>query len=254
MLSKWTFMAAAALLFVQVSNSHATPLLSDTFTYSNGVLHTVGSAVWTSAAGSAGDLLVSSGRAVINDSAGDDDSAALLASVNSGAIYASLIVNGDAADISSGTAGDYFATFLNSIGNQDGRLFAAKPAAAATGTYRLGVTSNTTGTANEVFYPLDLVAGANHLAVLRFDFTTKKTTLWVDPTLESDTSVDSLESITTPGTFTAFLLRQNGTTSMGDYFLDNLKIATTFAEVVPEPASLMLLALGAIPLMRRRRA
>jgi hypothetical protein len=43
---------------------------------------------------------------------------------------------------------------------------------------------------------------------------------------------------------------------MGDFFIDNLTVATTFAEVaaVPEPAALGLLSLAGLAALRRRRA
>lgn len=243
------------------SKSSATILFSENFnTYSNGTLGaaTNGSNVkWTRTSGSAGDELISSNRLLMNDDNGDDAEAALTSTVNTGSIYASFSLVGDAADTASGSAGDYFFTFLNTGNNQYGRIFAAKPSGTASTKFRIGVSNLSTGTANEVFTANDMTAGNIYTIVVRFDFTSKQTTVWVDPLSEASTSATAnvlADAIATPGTFDSFLLRQGTSGSAGDYALDNLLVATTFAEVIPEPTSLATIALVGGMLLARRRA
>src|SRR5262245_1030115 len=86
-------MAALVLALVaSASTSFASVLLNESFNYANGELRTVGSATWTRSSGTSDDLLVSSGKLLINDSSNDDATATFIgaASVSSGKIFASF--------------------------------------------------------------------------------------------------------------------------------------------------------------------
>lgn len=84
-------------------------------------------------------------------------------------------------------------------------------------------------------------------------------TLWVNPFDESSTPViDGISAdILTRGGGTIGAVSMRGDHMSGaPAFFDNLRVGTSFGEVVPEPATLSLFAMGLIvliPVMRRRR-
>lgn len=254
-LRKCVGVAAALLTLGSVATiSSATVLLSENFNYANGVLDSVGSAKWSRISGSANDLLVSGGQALVKDASQDDDAATLLSSVNSGSIFASFTLTGDAADRTTSPGGsEYLTGFYTSGGSFLGRVAPAIPAGSPAGTFRLGI-SNSSAASADVILGTNLTLGTAYTIVIRFDFTTAQTTLWVNPTSIADPGITSTTAATLPVTINRYGLRQPSTDTMGDYALDNLLVATTFAEVVPEPASISMIVLAGGMLLARRRA
>jgi hypothetical protein len=230
-------------------------LMNEQFGYADGELRTVGSATWTRSSGTSNDLLVSSGKLLINDTNNDDATGTFIgsASVNSGKIFASFTLLGDPADVStSGTGSDWFASFGSGTSLYT-RIFPGHPVAAAAGTYRLGVT-NTAASASSTFLAMDLSPTTAYQIVIRFDYSTNQSTLWVNPTSESDPNNIVATDAITPGAINKFGVRQPGASPMGDYSIDNLLVGTTFAEVVPEPGTIAMLLVAGSMLLGRRRA
>src|SRR5207249_1794172 len=132
------------------------------------------------------------------------------------------------------------------------RLFATTNGAAA-GSYRLGI-SDGQNTISAT-YSTDLSLGSSHTAVVRYDTAAVATTLWVDPSLETDPSVTATD-VVTPLAITSIALRQSNASgvTMGTLKADGVRVATTFAEVVPEPAGLLILGfIGLLGVQARRR-
>jgi hypothetical protein len=245
-LSLFTLLGTAA-------SSRATILLNEPFTYADGRLDVVGSPTWARVGGTSDDLLVSGNKLLISDLANDDAAGALSSSVNSGSLYASFSLTGDSLDRTTSISGtQYFASFFTSATAFLGRVSPAIPGGTPAGTFRLGIANGTTS-ADQIL-ATNLTLGTTYTVVIKFDFSTKQTTMWVNPTTEADTSVTAIDAVTGSPTVGKFAFRQPGADTMGDYAIDNLKVGTAFSDVViPEPASVgLLLAAGSMLLGRRR--
>jgi hypothetical protein len=248
------YLILALLAFVS-ANASATPLFSDNFnTYANGFLTTVSGGIWANHSGTANQVDVLSGAVNLTATESEDVNALITGGpYTSGLLYYSLIVN---FSVLPAGAGGYFAHFKDSTTTGfRARLFATT-VGAAPGFYRLGI--NNGSTPISATFGTDLSLGSAYQAVVRYDVGAVATTLWVDPLLETDPSVTATDVVTGLG-ITSIALRQSrtsGPTDMGTLTVDNVLVATSFAEVVsvPEPSSILLASLGGLlGLFRLRR-
>lgn len=238
-----------ALLGGIICPASATVLFSDNFdSYANGSLVTVSGGVWANHSGTLGEVDVASGRVFLTENESEDVNAAIAGGpYSSGVLYYSMLVNFTA--LPSFAAGGYFAHFKDTGTGFRARLFVTTTGASS-GMYRLGINNGSTPV--NVIFPADLSLNSDHLAVVRYDLSTAVTTLWVDPLSESDLSVTATDTVT-PLNVVAIALRQSRTSStgMGSLWVDDVKVATTFVEVIPEPAN--LLPFGMLGLLMAQR-
>lgn len=112
-----------------------------------------------------------------------------------------------------------------------------------------------------------LAANTDYRVVIRVTYNisgvTDEISLWVNPTLESDTAtISGLQGSIIRGQFSTGGI--NGITISGQdlggftsAFVDDIRVGTTFAEAIPEPSTyaltLSVLAVGAVMLRRRQR-
>lgn len=254
-------LGAAAVL----STARAEVLFDEPFAYPDGWITAVSGGLWTvhSPAPPAENLLVSSGAVIINQGdtgAGRDDAARLLGSSfdpntdNTSVLFAAFTVSFSALPVGDGS---YFAHFKSSAANEFYGRVGAAVTGAAPGSFRVGIGSETWGAATQ-YVPQDLALNTAYQLVVRYDLGTDRATLWVDPVDESSPGVTSTDAPSYPATgeINAFALRQGvtGSGAPGVLTVDNLRVATTFAEAVPEPrgALLGLLGGGLLWLLRRR--
>lgn len=219
-------------------------LIDETFAYADGPLNgqtpSVGGA-WSSISGTANEILVAGGQITLSDALSEDVSSSF-AAVSSGSIYFGLdLIVTDPGNYT-GTDFEYFTNFDTSAGFKARTDIAAF---SATG-YRLGIA---TGAATaESIWSADLAYGSNQRVVVGYDFVSGLATLWVNATTESDTSISSTTS-QTGFTVDGLIFRQSSATPDQNIAVDNLRVATTFAEavnVVPEPATISMLLLGLV--------
>ncbi len=156
------------------------------------------------------------------------------------------------------TDDNYFAHFKTSGTYFGGKVFAA-PATVA-GDFTFGFQAAGGGEVASVFWGTDFDYGSCNTIVLSYEFDTGYGEMWVNPTcaLGPDGNPKVDDTGYSGNLFEAFAFRQDSYSGPDPVFgIDNLLVATTFAEAcqecVPEPASVVLLAIGAIATLRRRR-
>lgn len=214
----------------------ASIILLEPFDYPDGPL--VGSARgrWETHSGKTNELDVLSGEAQLVQSRSEDAGAPLtgrpyLEDHPVGAIYVKFQFRFVAVPTAAG--GGYFAHFKDDAGGFRGRVWAVTNGASA-GSARLGISSG--GTTPSSILARDLSPGGNHTVLVRYELATARTTLWIDPTSESDVSASSVDK-NTPISVERFALRQNS--GIGRISIDRIVVATSFAEalsgVVVEP-------------------
>jgi endonuclease/exonuclease/phosphatase family metal-dependent hydrolase len=216
--------------------ARAVVLLNESFDYTNGPLITVSGGLWTHTSGTtSGELDVAAGVANLTGGEGEDVSAPLAgqpypAGGTTNVFYAGFTVRFSGLPNNGGT---YFAHF-------DGSGFRARVWALTGGApaskFRLGLSSTTSTSAN-VTNLTDLALNTTYNLVVRLTNSTGVATLWINPASESDASVTTTEAA--PGsTVSELALRQSA--GFGTLAIDQLRVATTFGEVVftNPPASL----------------
>lgn len=217
-------------------------LVQDGFDVDGGLVGTTPSVggVWQSLSGTAGTLLVSGGKLQIQDDNSEDAKSDFVGSAW-GDVYVGFTLNLSAADLPS-VGGDYFASFRDGAG-YDGRIFSYRPEGTGAGKFRLGL-ANADASAS-VSWAEDLVAGMDYRVVAKFtqngnsDFIA----LWVGPTQETSLSISTAGTALSTS-LSGFAFRQ--TSATGDISIDDLVVATTFAEAIPEPTTFGLGCLGCL--------
>jgi hypothetical protein len=218
-----TFLLSATL-------SGAALLLNDTFSYPDGPLVTVSGGGWAHHSGSAGEVMVSSGRVFLSEANTEDVNASLTgqpypASGTTNVFYASFTVKFTSLPNSGGT---YFAHFKNSSSTFRARIWALT-GGAAPDQFRLGI-SSTNSSAASATSTMDLRLNTDYIVVTRLVNSNAVTvsTLWINPTAESDSSISVTENASA-FTVVSYALRES--TGEGALNIDNLRVGTSFADV-----------------------
>lgn len=233
-------MIGKALLFICFGAAsipiQASILLSEDFSYPDGSLISVSEEKWKSHSGTEGQARVGGGQLLLTQRMSEDVSAGLdggpLTASNTSAIYTRFTVT--FSTLPAGAQGGYFAHFKNAsaAAGYRCRIFATTNGAAG-GCFKLGVASGAnTATA---FLPHDLLLYEPYVVVFRMVLSDDVCTLWLDPKSETDSGVISTDS-PTPQAVAAFAFRESlaSGSGIGEMTVDNLIVATTFAEAVPE--------------------
>jgi len=145
------------------------------------------------------------------------------------------------ADQPSSTSTDHYFFGLNG-GTYFNRLVTYRPTGSGTGNYTLGIAADVTATNTD--WGTELVLDTTYRVVMSYSLTTGASTLWVNPVDVGSTNVTSAAG-GSPATSIDDAAFRLGSTAAGDKSVDNLIVATTFAEAVPEPSTCVLLGIGA---------
>lgn len=206
------------LLTFVLGSTFGQVVLSEDFSYSDGSL--VGNGTWVSTSGTAGDLLVSSGQAVVQHGTPSEDVEIPFTSIT-GSVYAAFDFSVD--DLGSPYSGgdnEYFAHL-----DFRARMDIVPPTAG--GDYTVGISSSTS--AAQATWATDLTFGQTYRAIIRYDQDTGTAQLWIDATADTDTSISgSADGATTVANFE---LRQSDSSVNETVRVDNLMIGQTFDDV-----------------------
>ena len=240
---------AAACLSAQ-----ATLILDEPFSYADGALTTLATN-WTTFSGTAGQVDVAGGKVNVTQTESEDVTRLIPGNpFTTGFLYGSFVVN---FSLLPGGSGTYFALLKDSgTSNFRCKVFATTTnAGTAVGSFRVGVANG--GANTPAVVPKDLALGTSYTLVIRYNCATAASTLWINPNTETSTS-DRADGVDTTGTLSiyGFALRQSlsSGTGMGTLTVDDLKIATTFCEVVTcgsavsNPPSISAIASQSIPM------
>jgi hypothetical protein len=251
---------AGAVVLAAIPSS-ATILLTDSFAYADGLLQTTGSANWTTSdysggTGAAGNLNVAGGAVSFVDDADTTRrivyQSPLSEPVTSGTVYFSYTFNASAA---STTSGGQRISGLGDSTTESMRGQVWLKAGSAAGTFLLGITNSSGSGSAAVWWGSDLVINTDYQVVVEYDRSAGTSQLWLDPVSIASTSIT--DGTTSGSSRSSMVLYNRTNVNLGSYSIDDLVVATTFAEVaVPEPSLFALLAsLPAFMLViiRRRR-
>ena len=125
---------------------------------------------------------------------------------------------------------EYFSTFYNGAGgdNLSARIDIVAPS--GTGVFTVGIASDD-GTADTT-WATDLTYDTTYRAVVSYDQDDNLATLWIDPVVESDTSILGTNQPDAGDIISAFALRQATSDAAETVRIDNILVGTTFESVL----------------------
>ncbi|MDB6123917.1 MAG: Repeat family [Pedosphaera sp.] len=242
----FTLFATVAL----AAGSQASLILTERFSYPDGAIVGAPNSPWLSHSGTGGSMVCSNNQLVVS-TARTEDVNAFLAGVTSLTGTSPYNTNSAFTVYSKfqvyftqlpTTAGAYFAHFKdNNGGAQTG--FAARIWASATnaitggtvpaGKLRLGIGNGSSSLQGSGQIDTDLTTNVIYTVVTRFVPATGVSTIWLNPSLETDPSVTATDVGTAarPNALDVYAYALRQATGEGTMFIDNLKVATSFDDL-----------------------
>jgi hypothetical protein len=250
--------AALALAGLTGTAANGAILVNESFTYANGNIvgqdPAVGT-VWAAHSGAAATpVQVTGGAIVLAQGAGSREDVNIgfeggeIASAGE-TFYAAYDLT--VPDPGAAIVDVNFAEFLAGTTTFDARVWVTAPTTAG---YRLAVSNDSSITdADGEVRTADLAFGTTYRVVTSYNFDTKQSSIWINPTLSTPALTATDPGFSDP--VTAYAFRQAaGNTGQT---IDNLIVSTSPEDVgvsVPEPTGLALIGLGSLYVLRRRRA
>ena len=237
-------------LTIALSGLRAASIFSDSFNYTDGSIVNNSSGIWVANSGTAGSCLVSNQTLIVTTARTEDIAHPL------GAVYAT---NGPTTALYESftlkctglptAAGTYFTHFTgtNTFGLSGfrARLFAATTNSAAgtndtSGNFYLYIVNSLGSSTNgNNQWPVALATNVTYTIVTKYMLATGFSTLWVNPSFESDPSVTDPIPLTaenpafppTNGVLNVSHYSFRQATGEGTMWIDNLNIGTAFSDV-----------------------
>ena len=217
-------------------------VFSDAFDYPDGDLVRVSGGKWKTHSGTTGQLQVLGGAIQLSQRRSEDVHApfpgGVIGPFEALELYVSFTAN--FSSLPTGVSGSYFAHFKDTTATTGirCRVFATTNGAAA-GTFRLGIASGTNSATSA--FTKELYAHTTYRVVCRLNLGNNVSRLWLDPRAETDASLTSTDE-PVPKNVAAIAFRQSlaSGSGMGELTVDDVVVATTFLEVLPARAPVVL--------------
>ena len=225
-----TVVFCISTLLLSAILSDAALLLSDSFSYPDGPLVTATGSPWTTYSGTSGQVKVVAGRIYLSKANSEDVQATLAgqpyAPASSAVLYVSFKINYTNLPSSSG---GYFAEFKDGGTGFRARIF-AQTAGAASGAFRIGIAN--AGSSPAAVFNADLLTNTDYTVVARMAVSNVVSTLWLNPSAETNAGVTATDTASA-ATITSYGFREDGSSgTIGNFFVDDLRVGTTFSDVV----------------------
>jgi hypothetical protein len=202
------------------------PIIED-FEYPDGSLSSNPS--WNSFSGTLGDLLVSSGQAVIQQGTTSSEDVNIAFGSRTGDVFYALdFTVTNPGGIITGSDYEYFAVLKDDGYNYRARLDVAE--AINGGDFTIGI--STTGSTADAVWATDLSYGTTYRATVRYNQESNISELWIDATASTDTSILGIDQADPGTTVTQFALRQADSSMDESIIIDNLTVSQTFSETL----------------------
>ena len=219
------------LVFLTSFYAFSQTLVDENFSYPDGTALN-STTNWAYFSGTPNQITVNSGKIVISDSQTEDIEVAFSTPNITGDIYASFDFSVADPPSYTGTTFSYFFLFKPlSSNNFRARVYIA--AFSASG-FKPGISSGSSTA--EILWAQDLSYATTYRMTVKYNTTTGLSQMWIDAVLETDTSI----STTTASTVTdidAVAFRQSGASPDQSITIDNLKVATSFANTLSTDVS-----------------
>jgi hypothetical protein len=235
----------------------AAVIVSDDFNYTDGNLTTVSTGAWVAFNG-AGTLpvQVNGGSATVanvaSGTSGEDLRLGLGTGYTTGVLYYSALITPLSAPTTAN--GDYFFSGYSSAatgGGFFGRLFLSTTTTGFTFSLSNGGSTPTDWTSN-------VTINSEYLVVLRLDVAARTATMGVfdpssAPSLDSQLTISGGTASGTTGAIDSIALRQGSGSGGFSNRISGVMVSSSITEVIPEPSSALLGAIGIFGVLRRRR-
>jgi hypothetical protein len=215
----------ASSSFALMVSPSANVLLLDSFTYPNGSILTNSGFLWFNRSGTDGECQTTNGQLQVSGGLTEDVIARLVGAPYTKGSNTVLYTCFKAKFLTlPKTTPDYFAHFANGSTLHD-RIYAGVPTNVPAGTFRLYVANST----NLVQWPADLNTNMTYTLVTRYNVDNPTSTMWINPSSESDASVTASDP-SAADTVATYGFRED--TGVGALILiDDLKVGLSFAAV-----------------------